>query len=760
MNSKRNSLSLLSEVNGKAPLVAPHSFEGDDEKWDLGWLAAVFRRRAILIAGVTLGTIAAAGGALFLLADMSPSKFGGEFQLLVEPVTVEQQQAQSAARAQGSQTPAVEQINIEQSRLDYETQIRILQSPRLMEPIVKEIQTRYPEMTYDLLLRNLKISRINTVSLDKKEQGTKLIAVAYQDVDAKKVQFILEALSKAYLRYSLKERQSSIRQGVAFIDSQLPALRQRVSGLQRQVQDLRQRFTIVDPEQQGQQLTTRAGNLGQQQADSQTQLAEAEAKRSTLQQQLQRSNLQSVLGEAPYYQTLQNQFQQLESQIAVESARLQPDNPAMQALLDKRRNLQNVLQIEANRLVNKAADPIAVAAARNAAIARSEAEVNQKIQQLPSVARQYADLQRELVIATESLNKFSSRREALQIDVAQQEVPWELLTPPKLNRDSSGVPVNVNAISKVRFLGLIAVLAILLGVGVGFLAEIAQDILQTTDETKRFAKLPLLGTIPLNDAENTSGTLIPNFFSKRHKAGGAATNGSDNGHSPYSSSVFIEAFRSVYKNIRLLTSPDNAIRSLTISSPEPGDGKTTIAVNLALAAAAMGQRVLLVDADLRHPQVHQQMGLTNQLGLSEILSTNVNVRTALQQSPMRDNLMVLTAGQTTVDPTEALTSGKMRLLMERFRMVFDLVIYDTPPLVGLADSSLVASQTDGLALVVRLGKTKRPALTQALEELKISSTTVLGLVANGGKNVLVPYVYHYKTNSHSQNGAAPVEIDL
>jgi len=482
---------------------------------------------------------------------------------------------------------------------------------------------------------------------------------------------------------------------------------------------------------------------------------------------LQRSNLQSVLGEASYYQTLQSQFQQLESQIASESARMQPDNPAMQALLETRRNLQNVLQVEANRLVNKAADPVTVAAARNQAIARSEADINQKIQQLPNVARQYADLQRELVIATESLNKFSSRREALQIDVAQQEVPWELLTPPKLTRDALGNPVNVDAISKVRFLALIAVLAILLGIGVGFLAEIAQDILQTTDETKRFAKLPLLGTIPFNDAEKVpSSPFIINLFAKKPKPGEADADGfstdqsSSNSHQPYSSSVFIEAFRSVYKNIRLLTSESNAIRSLTISSPEAGDGKTTIAVNLALAAAAMGQRVLLVDADLRHPQVHHQMGLPNQLGLSEIVTSNINVRTALQQSPMRDNLMVLTAGQTSVDPTETLTSGKMHQLMERFQMVFDLVIYDTPPLVGLADSSLVASQTDGLALVTRLGKTKRPALTQALEELKISSTTVLGLVANGSKDVLVPYAYHYPVKTQSQNGASPVELEL
>ena len=84
-------------------------------------------------------------------------------------------------------------------------------------------------------------------------------------------------------------------------------------------------------------------------------------------------------------------------------------------------------------------------------------------------------------------------------------------------------------------------------------------------------------------------------------------------------------------------------------------------------------------------------------------------------------------------------------------MVFDLIIYDTPPVVGLADASLIAAQTDGLVLVVRLGKTKRSAVTQALEELSLSSGNVLGLVANGMKNASVPYAYHDRSKVRSRN---------
>jgi uncharacterized protein involved in exopolysaccharide biosynthesis len=270
MNSKQNFQPALSETNGKAPMPLLQRFSvsnTEEEKWDLGWLGAVLRRRALLIASVSIGTTIIAGGLLFLVSSSTPPRFAGKFQLLVEPVTAEQQQTRSATRAQGAETTIQpEQINIEQSGLDYETQIRILQGPKLMDPIVKQLRTKYPDITYEQLISNLKISRLTTLTLDKKEQGTKLIEVTYQDPDPQKVQYVLEQVSSTYLRYSLTERQSSIRQGVKFIDSQLPQLRRRVSSLQQKIQALREQYTIVDPDLQGQQLTQRAGALGQQQA--------------------------------------------------------------------------------------------------------------------------------------------------------------------------------------------------------------------------------------------------------------------------------------------------------------------------------------------------------------------------------------------------------------------------------------------------------------------------------------------------------------
>jgi capsular exopolysaccharide synthesis family protein len=191
-----------------------------------------------------------------------------------------------------------------------------------------------------------------------------------------------------------------------------------------------------------------------------------------------------------------------------------------------------------------------------------------------------------------------------------------------------------------------------------------------------------------------------------------------------------------------LCQPDEPIRSLAISSSVPADGKSTVAIHLAQAAAAMGQRVLLVDADLRRPQVHVRTDLPNVWGLSNVISSEINVDDVIQRSSMEDNLFVLTAGTIPPDPTRLLCSKKMRNLVERFQATFDLVIFDTPPLLGLADAKLLATHTDGIVMVVGLGKTDRSVLTEVLYGLKMSRARVLGLVANGVKG--------YTTTSYDQ----------
>lgn len=771
----------LSSRNGGRPLQVPSgfsaaSFEPEESTFNVAQPLVILRRRLRVVLGVAIALTLVTIPLAIWSANRKPAQYAGSFQLLVEPVTADAQLKRLTLDAQ--QGPG-EALQTAPTALDYPTQIEILQSPKILAPVLKALQAQYPTLSYGRLLSNLTIGRVKPKNAGKNAEGTKILGFTYQDSDPGLTEAVIKELAATYLKYSLQERQTNIGQGVKFIDNQLPQLQQRVNTLQRQLQAFRQQNAIINPDLQGSQAAGQSGALQQQQFDTAAILAEKQTRLSTLAQQSARANTVTVLAESPQYQALLGKYQEIQSQIALESARSHEENPTLQSLRDKQRNMEQLLRQESQRVLGKAGDDIQILQARNQAINRAKGEVDQKIQAYPALARQFTDLDRELKVATSSLTEFLTKREALQIDAAQKEVPWELVSPPALARDLTGEPQNVSQSTLPSYLALAVFLSLMMGVGAGFLADGSSNAYHTSNQLKQAIKLALLGSIPFDvEKQHTQQSWLTKLpFMKRKRrmakpirldnpvldaleangqpmpltATAAAT-------SLTASSPFLESFRSLYKNIRLL--PISVpIRSLTISSAEPGDGKTTIAVNLAEAAAAMGQRVLLVDADLRHPQVHHVMGLSNQSGLSDVITSNVAVKNAIQQSPTRENLMILTAGLAVVDPTEALTSGKMRVLMERFQMVFDLVIYDTPPLVGLADGSLVAAQTNGLVLVVRLGKTKRPSVAQAIEEVKLSSTILLGMIANGSTEAAMPYGYYYQPKVQSQNGTPPVQVE-
>jgi polysaccharide biosynthesis transport protein len=172
---------------------------------------------------------------------------------------------------------------------------------------------------------------------------------------------------------------------------------------------------------------------------------------------------------------------------------------------------------------------------------------------------------------------------------------------------------------------------------------------------------------------------------------------------------------------------------LVVGSSVPAEGKTTIAIQLAQAAAAMGQRVLLVNADLRKSTIdtpidrHSNHNLIN--GLTDIIAGNAQLMDTVQLLPGEENLYVLLAGSMALDPSSILSSRKMQELMQTCERNFDLVIYDTVPL-NFADSLLLIPHTDGLLMVARLGKVNREVLRNSVQTLAVAKVPVLGLVVN------------------------------
>ena len=743
MDNRQDYQPFIPKSHGQLPPLSAQNYrdkfeETEEEKLDLSWLFGVLRRRIFVMAATTIALSALAGAAIVTSSKTMTIDYEGSFSMLVEPATAE---GLLSKQLDNTVTTDLAKFNIEGiSLVDYETQIRILRSPKMMQPVIQKLRGSYPKMTYTLLMEKLSISRVSYTK-DGKQQGTKILQVRYKDSDPKRIYGVLDKISKAYLEYSLQQRLNGINQGVKFIDMELPKLRERVEVLQLQVQRLRQQKNLFDPQLEGKSLSEQVQSIRGQQVALRVQLKGMRTLYQSYEKLVNQNNPVGVLmtqGQA--YAGLLGQIQKVDSELSLKLAQYRDDSLPVQALRKSREELILTATQQAKEVVmENLSSQITEFEARDREMTQSQTELNQKIRNFSVTTRQYDNLQRELQVITKSLSDFLAKREALRIDAAQQQIPWVLINPPEIPLDKSGRFVTATVKQTKKQLVLAVILSSLLGLAIGLLVEVLNTVFHTPEAVRIATRLPLIGVIPFTKKVKRQRPVKTKkrAFVKVEVA--AQMPAKDTAPMLGSRSIFndfdyqfLEAFRSLYTNIHLL-SAGRAIRSLLVSSAVAGDGKSTVALHLAATAAAVGQRVLLVDADLRCPQLHAKLGLPNVRGLADAISTDISLNDAIQRAPSEDNLFILTAGKIPSDPIKLLSSQKMQYLMEQFQAFFDLVIYDSPPLVGLADAHLIAAHTDGTIMVVKIAQTDRAQVRKSLEDLKISGASVLGIVANGYK---------------------------
>jgi len=202
-----------------------------------------------------------------------------------------------------------------------------------------------------------------------------------------------------------------------------------------------------------------------------------------------------------------------------------------------------------------------------------------------------------------------------------------------------------------------------------------------------------------------------------------------------------EAYRSIRTSVRFATM-DQSGQVLLVTSANPLEGKSTTAANLAVSMAQAGRRVVLVDADLRKPTLHQVFKLDNRVGLTSALLSGDGARSCIQPSAF-DNLSLLTSGPLPPNPSELLSSGRMRDLLEALRREADVVIMDGPPALVVTDATLLAALADGTIVVVAAGHTRSAALRQAVDGLSRATDRLLGAVLNKAARRGAPTYHHY-----------------
>jgi len=365
------------------------------------------------------------------------------------------------------------------------------------------------------------------------------------------------------------------------------------------------------------------------------------------------------------------------------------------------------------------------------------------------VQKQVDELQKKIQEGQDRINELqssiqvtSSAREIAdkqqQIGTLQQQInQWQLTYANLLNYMSPRSPNYITVIEPARLpmtpiapnvsqtVMLAAAIGALLAIGGAFLIEYIDDTVKTPDDIAQSLKLSLLAVIARIAGDAPEEKLV----AARHP------------RSPHA-----EAYRLLRTNLQV-ADVDHPVKTLLVTSPNPVEGKSVTAANLAVVMAQAGLRTVLVDADMRRPTQHRLFRLTNDLGLTSGLVQTEPTLDGYVRATDIENLSVVTTGPLPPNPAELLGSKRMQKLVATLKDYADMIIFDTPPCLPLADAAILARQVDGVVMVADAGKTRRDAVTKAKEAIERAGGRILGVVLNRvsprGNGYYYYYYYYY-----------------
>jgi polysaccharide biosynthesis transport protein len=715
-----------------------------------GQLFAILIRRRLWL----LGILCLALGIATVKALTAKSTYVSSLQLLVEP--------NYQSKKQDGQDGADKQIVDPNIQVDSATQLNLMQGSQLLQKAVDLLRPDYPDLTIKELRKSLSVFQVEGSGDDSK---TKIFEANYTANDPVKTQKVLQAVQRVYLNYNREQQRVRLAKGLAFIDEQLPKARLSVTQSEAALEKFRKTQNLIEPDTQTKALTDALNAIQDDRRKNQAQYRELQANYNTLQQQVARSPqdalVSSRLSQSTRYQSLLNEIQKTDLALAEQRRRFTDDNPTIQKLLFQRQQQLTLLEKEGQytvgadssqlkgesllsegqlgetdvSLTNKLLElqsSIRGLMAREQTLAEKEQQLRVELERFPSVLADYNRLQPEIKLKRETLDQLEKARQELSLEIARGGFDWQVVEQPLLGEKTGP--------KKAQIILLGAVAGVMLGGIAAFIRETMDDAVRSSDELKQQVALPVLGMTPVLPKAKKSEPKMLLPFGKPQALEPVGNQpiiklpfGKPKVLAPWTVEVLHwspswQSLDLIYKNIQLLSSV-STLRSLMVTSAVAGEGKSTLALGLAISAARLHQRVLLIDADLRNPTLHEKLNLPNDYGLSTLLSSDapLPIQTSLHGSSAY--IDVITSGPISADPANLLSSPRMGELMAAFEQSYDLVLVDAPPVLGLVDSILTASYCRGVVLVARMGQITKTELTQATAML--SKLNLIGVVANG-----------------------------
>ncbi|MFB2834779.1 GumC family protein [Floridanema evergladense] len=684
--------------------------------------------------------------AIFALATISALKKTPTYEAGGKLLFQKQNTSSSLITQAGEKLGQLDTLNMLNTPVD--TQAQLITSIPIVQKTIESLNLR--DKKGNLLAPEAFLSGLTVKGI----KGTDVLLVSYKAKTAKEAADVVNKLMSLYIEDNILKNRAQAAAAKEFISQELPKVQANLRQAEAALRSFKEKNNIVALEQEGVMAVDVITGIDRQLATTQAQLADTTARVAELKQKINMSpekviDLSSV-NQSKTIENLREQLQTVESQLALERTRFTATNPVILNLEDKKKALTVLLQNQVKQSINartqtpndslqtselkeKLTTDYVTYEGQRLGLIKQIATLNstreayrRRANLLPRLQEKARDLERQTEAAQTSYQLLLKNYQEVQIAENQNVGNATII-------ESASIPEKPGDSKKKLFIigGFLA--GAMIYVIVAFSVDLADPTLKTAKELRQIFKYTVLGMIP----SWKKRLVFPIPMRKADETVKLPVK-----DAPHS--IISETYRMLQANLKFL-SPDRELKVIVVTSSVSKEGKSTVSANLALAMSQLGQKVLLIDADLHHPIQHHIWNLTNVAGLSDVIVGQADVNSAVKE--VIPNLDVLPSGVIPPNPLALLDSKRMASLIEDFSQTYNFVIIDTAPLVLVADALTLGKMADGVLLVARPGVVDTVSASASKGFLVQSNQNVLGMVVNGiiVENEPDSYFHHAKS---------------
>lgn len=624
---------------------------------------------------------------------------------------------------------------------DMQTQVSVIKSYYILEKAAKRLKMIPASLSSDqvrvhpghqAVIADLK-KRVET----EQEGNSNIINITVTSEDPKQAQEIADTIALVYKEERGLDINKRTFEAKNFIEDQLKIVKERLSSSEDAVRDYRERNDLISLDAQTgnllSQISTLKASYEKTFQDHQRILNVKKTLNDAESRPLTSDNSFHVEEANPLYKSLNEKLVQLMLERDTFLITYTEEYP--QVVEIKKKIHEIIVSMRAQLTAQEKA------LFKNLNDLRSRiAGCEEKIRELPEKGLELARLERDVKINTDVYTLLEQKYQEALIKEAEKIDDVQVVRPALESR----IPINPPKTLQTAFVGLL--MGLILGVVIAFLIETFDTSIGTIEEVENFLGIPVLGIIPHVSAKEIKDSFGEDQAGKSDEEIDSRMTRLVSHFAP--KSTLAESYRALRTNLSF-SCREKGIKTLVFTSATPREGKTTSIVNLAITTAQAGNKVLLIEADLRKPVIAKLFGVDPSPGLTEILLGNYDYKRAIRtiedlmtgrlsvddilSTPGMDNLHIMPSGSIPLNPAELLNSQTINALIAWAKTQYDLVLIDLPPVLAATDAAVLGPNVDGVVIVYRVGKISRNALKRAKIQLDNVKAKIIGVVLNGLK---------------------------